>query len=369
MRIIPTLPNRVSRLYPILSLILAINSSILFYAWQMDQIKINSYATVDQREKTMQDQIEKLQSDQRQDKAQLNLQSEKVAQSVAQLADLQKQLDVKNTQLQQSQAQLKAQQDQLTSNANELNQLRARPPLFSFQNTSSNKNVAGMQTDVKEVVTNAYDYIQQIYGQPYLLNSIVITFVDKFSIEGSSGEIVIENSDKGIKINIHLKEFDKNSFEDTNTLIHEMVHGFHGIAVFNSSALEEGMTVATTDAVMDKMIAAGKLPKFSHLYLVITPDQYHNWNSTLRIPADNQALYASPEVSQIYQVIGTAWYQLYQNDPTGFKKINAANYPKVQKGLTPDNATVLDSIRASIKNVNGQPIDTYLSSNRSFNPN
>ena len=44
--------------------------------------------------------------------------------------------------------------------------------------------------------------------------------------------------------------FDENSFEDVNTIIHEIMHGFHGVAVFESSAFEEGMTVAATDAVM-----------------------------------------------------------------------------------------------------------------------
>ncbi|MEI6477599.1 MAG: hypothetical protein WCO52_01260 [bacterium] len=366
---LPSLPNRVSRLYPIFSLILAINCSILLYAWQVDQIKLASYATVDQQEQAMRDQIEKLQSDLRQDKSQLSLQTTKVDQVTKQLTDIQKQQDAKSAQLSTSQAQLKSQQDQLSKNADELTQLRARPPLFSFQNTSHISNVSAKEAEVKQVVSDAYDYIQKTYGQPYLLNSIVITFVDEFSIPGSSGEIIIENSSTGIKVNIHLKDFDKTNFEDTNTLIHEMVHGFHGVAVFQSSALEEGMTVATTDAVMEQMTQDGKLPHFSHLYLAGTADQYKNWNATLHVPKDNQALYESPQVSEIYQLIGMAWWQLYENDPTVFKNINAAYYPKVQKGILPDSGVVLDAIRSSIKTVNGQPVDAYLSANRAFNPN
>ena len=361
-------PTRVSRLYPLLALALALNSSVLLYAWQADRIKLESYASFDAREQSLRNQISDLQSSNRANSDKLELENQKVANATAQLQALQASLTDKSSQLTAAQAQLKSQQDQLSQNASELSTLRSRPPLFSFQNQSSQTNVASQEADARALVTSAYDYIQQIYGAPYLLNSIVITFVNSFAIAGSSGEIEIENSSKGITIDIHLKSFDKNSFQDINTLIHEIIHGFHGVAVFKSSIIEEGETVAATDAVMQKMMDDGKIPRFDQLYIDIDKPQYDAWNAVLPVPKDNQAFYSNPQVSEIYQMIGYAWYQIYLSDPSAFKDINAAYYAKVQRGITPDTAVALDAIRSSVKTVDGQPINAYLAANRAFNP-
>ena len=372
-----TLPTRVSRLYPIFSLILLLSTSAFFYAWQQTQLEINRLVTFEQREEGLHRQINSLIASQKQDQAKIQVQKQTLADINAKLAEIEKNLtertsdlSSKEKELSQAQEQLKNQRDQLTTNANELEQLRARPPLFSFQNQSSSlENATQKQEDIKDIITIAYEYIKLIYGDPYLLNSIVVTLTDTLSIKGSSAEIVIENGPNGISIKIRLPDFDKNKFEDVNALVHEILHGFHGIAVFNTTALEEGITIAAADAVMERMIADHKLPQFTHLYLSMSEAQYQDWNSRYKVYADNTVFYTDPNVGRVYQMIGTAWYKLYKEDSEFFKKVNTEYYPKVQQGLTPDAEMVLDAIRAAAPTVDGESIDVFLAKHRAFNPN
>jgi hypothetical protein len=369
------LPNRVSRLYPVFALIFLLISSGLVYNWQTTQISSDTVVgRQNQQIDLLKAQVALLQTQQSSDQSTLKIQRQKIDASSAQLKALQDQLKSTTNELAQKDAllktqtdQLKNQQDQLSKNAADIAQLRTHPPLFSFQNKSSLVDISTKEAAVKELVTNAYNYIQDLYGPPYLLNSIVITFVDSFSITGSSGEIVIENSDKGINVNIHLKDFDPNNFQDVNTVVHEMIHGYHGVAVLETSAMEEGETVAMADAVMERMIADKKIPAFVPLYLSISSTQYDTWNNTLKVAKESSTFYSDPNVSKVYQLIGTAWIRLYREDPTVFKKLNEAYYPKVQKGLVPDDAMIKDALRSIIPSVGGVPIDTYLANNRAFN--
>lgn len=370
------LPTRISRLYPLFTITLLITSSVLLYAWQYTQIQLNTVQeNVDKHEVILQSQVDSLTRDKEINDAVLKQQTEKVANVTTQLQALEKDyqlkadlLTAKEKLLTQAQDQIKNQEDQLSTNATELESLRTHPPLFSFQNTSSLYDITQKEADVKDLITNAYSYIQNLYGLPYLLNSITITFVDNFSIAGSSGEILIENSNKGININIHLKDFDKNSFQDTNTIIHEVIHGFHGVAVFDSSALEEGMTVAATDAVMSQMIKDGKMVDFGHLYLTLSDAQYATWNSQLTIPANNTLLYTDKNIAKIYMVMGKAWYRFYEADPLFFSKLNAAYYPLVQQGKSPDTNLILNAIRSVISHLGNISINDYLTNNIAFNP-
>jgi len=361
-------PTRVSRLYPVFSFVLLLSSGGFLYEWQAAKATLGNVPTIEQRNRDLSDQVLKLTKANSADQIALKSQRQQITDGAAQLAALQKQLADKASQITTLNGQLKNQADQLNANAAELQRLRTQPPLFSFQNQSSNPNVTQQQADVKQLVSDAYGYIKNLYGDPYLLNQVTITFVNEFTISGSAGEIVISNGSKGISMDIHLKSFDKSSFQDINTVIHEMVHAFHGIAVFQTSALEEGMTVAATDAVMKLMEADGKIPSFDRLYLATNDTTYAAWNASLAIPADNTAFYNSTDVSQVYQVIGTAWYRLYQADSGIFRKINAFYYPLVQKGQVPDTAMAQAAVRASISTVNGQPIDAYLATNHAFNP-
>lgn len=362
------LPKRVSRLYPIFAFVLLLAASSFFYAWQETRIELESLPDLVAKNQDLQTRYNELAKTSSQDQATLKLQKIQIDQATTKLTDLQTQLTSLNDQIGAKDTQLKNQQSQLSQNASELQNLRNRPPLFSFQNNSSNTNLSSQETQVKDVVSKAYDYIRQIYGEPYLLSNIKITFVDKFDITGSSGEILIENGPKGISIDIHLKSFDKHNFQDVNTIIHEMIHGFHGVAVFQSSAYEEGITVAATDAVMQEMINDSKLDKFDHLYLSLDSEQYLQYNKDLKVVADNDKFYLSPDISEVYQLIGEAWFKFYQADKNFFKELNTAYYPKIQKGQTAENSLVLDSIRATIKKVNGQSIDEYLNQNQAFNP-
>jgi hypothetical protein len=369
-------PTRVSRLYPVFSLILFLLSGVLFYSWQKAEINYETLAdTVAYREANLRAQVTALTQDRDKNQLLLSQQQAKIADATSSLQKLQAEYQSVQTQFAAAQAQLKAAKDQvkqqeaqLATNAAELEQLRKRPPLFSFQNQSSLADINSKEADVKALITNAYDYIVSIYGQPYLINSITITFVDSFSISSSSGEIIIENSNKGINIDIHLKDFDKTNFQDVNTVIHEIIHAFHGVAVFESSALEEGITVAATDAVMSKMMADGKITHFSHLYLTIDANTYTDWNKTLSVYADNDKFYADSNVSKVYQLIGTAWYKMYTQDNAFFKNLNANYYPLVQRGQTPNTTLIKNSIKAVLSQVANVPISTYLSDNKAFNP-
>jgi len=365
-----TLPSRVSRLYPAFALVFALSTAVLAYAWQSSELELSHLSTNSEKNiELLQSQVTALSQSTKDDESKLQVQKQQIDQAATQLADLKKQYDQASSDLATKESQLKDAQSQLTQTASELNDLRSHPPLFSFQNNSTSlKNVDTKESQIKTLITNAYGYIQTLYGQPYLLHSITITFVDNFSIAGSAGEILISNGPDGISINIHLKDFDPNEFQDVNTVIHEIIHGFHGLAVFTTSALEEGITVAMTDAVMSRMITDGKLPHFDHLYITLTPAEYATLNNSLSIPADNTAFYSNSNVAEIYQVIGMAWYQLYLNDPTVFKKINDYYYPHIQKGEKADTPLILDAVRSAIKTVNNQPIATYLAQNSAFNP-
>jgi hypothetical protein len=370
------LPTRVSRLYPVFALILLIANGLLLHSWQQVQINLDSLqSTVDIREASLKKQVEILTADRNQYQQQLTQQKAKAEEMVVQLQALEKQLAEKSDQLNAKEAQLKTTQDQvsrqeaqLSKNASELEQLRKRPPLFSFQNQSSLPDYETKQTDVRNLINSAYDYIVELYGKPYLLHSITITFVDSFSIPGSAGEIVLESGPQGLKIDIRLKDFDKNSFQDVNTVLHEIIHGFHGIAVFDTAALEEGITVAATDAVMRRMIADGKLRSFSRLYLAITEEQYSEWNRTLTVYRDADVFYRDTNVSKVYQIIGKAWYRFYEEDRTFFKRFNDLYYPQIQRGKPGDDALVLDTIRGTLTSVKGIPINTYLEGQRAFHP-
>jgi hypothetical protein len=351
-------PTRVSRLYPVLSLVLLLVGSGVLYRWQISQI--NADVTVQQRDKqiaTLSQQVATLTEQQQKDQTTLASQDKELKETTSQLQavkeSLQKvsdELSSKEKSLTEAQEKLKQQESQLSSNAAELQQLRTHPPLFSFQNKSTLADIDQKEAEIKEVVTDAYDYIQDLYGSPYLLNQITITFVDEFTIAGAAGEITIENSSKGISIDIHLKDFDKNNFQDVNTIVHETIHGFHGIAV------------------MERMIADGKIPNFKNLYIIATDAQYNLWNRTLTIPADNDAFYTSKDIAKIYQVIGYAWMGFYRQDKDFFKKLNEAYYAEIQKGNKGDDNLILDSIKKVIPSVNGIPINSYLSQNQAFNP-
>lgn len=376
-------PRRISRLYPIFSLILLLLGSGIIYTWQLNVI--NADTAVQDRDRKILDLESKLSNlsntvtvlsaKSQQDQADLDAKQLEIKTSQEKLTQIEQQLKDKATELanntaalQAAQTQLATQQSQLSTNASELEKLRQRPPLFSFQNSSTRASVTQDEADVKAVVNAAYDTIREIYGSPYLLNQIKISFVDEFSIKGSSGEIVITNGNQGVSIEIKLKAFSKSDFQDVNTLIHEIIHGFHGVAVLDSSVLEEGITVAATDAVMERMIQDGNLPHFDNLYIGLTDQQYQLWNSDLSFKKDNDAFYQYSEVAKVYQVVGKAWLNLYDQDNNFFKNFNNAYYPLVQKGQKPTDSLVRQTISGLITKVNGQTISSYLSSNKAFNP-
>ena len=369
------LPTRVSRLYPVLALTLLLSNSVLLYAWQRDQIELNNLSTVQEHQQELYNQITTFTKQQNLDQAKIQVQNQKITDTTnsltkvqQQFKDLSGQLDSKNQQLAQAQQQLTQQQAQLSKNATELQQLRTQPPLFSFVNQSDLPDIQTKEDQVKEFMQNAYTYVQNMYGQPYLLSHITITFVKQLTIPGAAAEIVITNSTQGISIDIHMLDFNKYDFESLETLVHELFHGFHGISVLQSSVMEEGMTVAATDAALAKMMADNKIPQFSHLYLTTSPEQYKVYNTSLQFPASNEAFYSSPDIAKLYQAIGYAWFQFYKQDPDFFKKLNETYYAQTQKGVLPTTSLILNSIRSILSTVQGEPINQYLQENKAFNP-
>lgn len=274
-----------------------------------------------------------------------------LAKKQAALNDLSKQFDDKKKALDEAQKQIDNQKSQLTANADELAKLRNRPPLFSFQNKSSVlADIETKKAAVKQVVTDAYETIESLYGKPYLLHSVTISFVDSFGNPKASGEIVITNSDKGLDLNIHIKDFNRESFNDDNTIIHEVIHSFHGLASLEPTAFEEGITVAATDAVMKKMIVDAKLPRFASLYISISDAEFAAQQKSLSIPRDTTAFYGSEKVADFYQVLGKAWYKLYEADADFFKKFNEKIYANKNAGQDLTEQMVLDTVRAVAPN-------------------
>lgn len=370
------LPTRVSRFYPAFSLTLALAVTVTTIGWQKTQIELVTLAdTVGPRVNQLEEQVDILSRQQKIDKATMAVQQQRITESNQKLTDLEKELSTRKSelastqqQLKDAQSQLERQNAQLSQNASELEKLRSRPPLFSFQNYSSNPDMREQQDSIKQLITDAYDYIQRLYGAPYLLQGITIQFVDTLSISGSSGEIVIENGSSGIHITIKLTSFDKDSFRDINTVLHEVIHGFHGVAVFDTAALEEGITVAATDAVMREMAEDGKIPAFPRYYINLTDAEYARLNASTTVKADSDAFYGSNDVATVYQMIGKAWYTLYEQDHDFFKKFNAAYYPKAQRGAALTDSTVRETVKAVIPSVNNVPVADYISQNKAFNP-
>lgn len=263
------------------------------------------------------------------------------------LTNVGEQLKSKQDELVVAQNQIDSQKAQLTANADELAKLRTRPPLFSFQVKSNTlANAEAKKEAVKRLVTAAYDVVEEFYGKAYLLHSVTISFVDSFTNTKASGEIIIINSDKGLDVEIRIKDFDSDNFNDVNTIIHEVIHSFHGLASPESPAFEEGITVAATDAVMAKLRSDDEIADFSQLYLRLSESQFKNFQNTLSIPGDSRAFYGSEQVADFYQVLGQAWYNLYLADNDFFKKFNERIYSVKQAGQGITNQLVLDTVRA-----------------------
>lgn len=263
-----------------------------------------------------------------------------------QLDDRKKELDTKAKELTEAQKRINDQKSQLDANSSELSKLRDRPPLFSFQvKSSSLADVEAKKAAVQQVVTDTYDTIQEVYGKAYLLHSVTITFVDSFSNDNASGEIIISNSKDGLAIDIRIKDFDKNSFADVNTIIHEVVHAFHGLAVLEPVAFEEGIAVATSDVVMTKMIAAGKLPRFSPLYIRLSEAEYQSKMNSMSISRNTDVFYGSDDAADYYQILGKSWMKLYEADSQFFKKFNEKIYAKKGAGQEVTEQLVLDTVK------------------------
>lgn len=370
------------QLWPFLLVVVLIGYVVFLQVLELNSTVDELIAYQDRQSQFASKTIAHFQSQRDRAQTEVELKKAEIAKKNQELQKVNKSLQTKETELAQKikdlsetqnqikllQTQIANQESQLAANSDELNQLRSRPPLFSFRNESSLNNIEEKKAQVKDVVTNAYDYVVGIYGSPYLLHSITITFVDNFTVDGAAGEIKISNSSEGLAIDIRLQDFDKNNFNDVNAVIHEIIHSFHGIAVFDTTVYEEGITVAATDIVLSKMIAAGKLPDYGQLYISINKNTYDNWNAIYQIPEDYNAFYNSPNVTKFYQMAGFAWNELYKSDNNFFKSFNEKFYNYIQNGEDASNDLVKSIISEVVSTAYGQAINSFLSKQRVFNP-
>lgn len=362
------------QLLPFILVILSLGLIVIIQIKELS-LAVDQIASYQKNQEQITAQIIRIYRNQKQRAQQeLIVKNDELAAKIKELAEVSRELEAqesllaaKQKEITSLQAQIKNQQSQLASNAAELERLRARPPLFSFQNESSQADISDKESQVKEVVTSAYDYIIAIYGQPYLLHSVTITFVDTVSVEEAAAEIRIANSQEGLKVDIRLRKFDKTDFNDVNAIIHEIIHSFHGLAVFDSAAFEEGITVAATDAVIQNMIRDKKLPDFGHLYITISDSIYQRYNRTLNIPHDSESFYQSADVSKYYQMVGWAWWQLYEEDSNFFKNFNERYYKHIQVGKNGTDNLVEMLIKEVVSTVNGQAVADYLAGQKAFN--
>lgn len=355
-------PTKPSRLFVLLFVVSAVANALLlinFGYWESRllverQSWKNSLQSVQSQAATYKQERDEAQAD--------------VAKKDAALADLDKQLADATAQLSTLNTKLKAQESQLAANSTELQSLRNRPPLFKFESATS-RDVTTAKADVETIVTAAYSAIQDIYGQPYILHQVTIQFVDSLSIAGAVGEIEIENSSQGISITIKLTDFDKNDPEDVDTIIHEIIHAFHGLAALNAPVTEEGITVAATDAVMSRLAGQGVIGNFGS-YVTLTAAQATNYNATLSTPPDDSSFYSLDKtlVQKYYQLAGWSWEQLAASDSGFYERFNEALYTKVSGGVKP-TASVVRAIIAQVKpTINGQSTSDWLAGQIIFNP-
>jgi uncharacterized coiled-coil protein SlyX len=301
-------------------------------------------------------------------KQERDLAQEDIQKKDARLADLDKQLSETTTQLATLNTRLKTQESQLAKNSAELQALRSRPPLFKFESATA-RDVTQDKADVEAVVTKAFTAIEALYGQPYILHQITISFVDSLSIPGAVGEITIENSAEGISITIKITDFSKDDPECVDTIIHEIIHAFHGLAAFNAPVTEEGITVAATDSIMATLAAQGVIAA-STPFISLSDAEAASLNSTLGPPPADSSFYDLPKstVQQYYELAGWSWQQLAQEDADFFRNFNEALYEKVANGNRP-TPTLIRTLVSQVKpTVRGESTATWLTSQVIFNP-
>ncbi len=325
----------------------------LLYVQKLEKgISADTIAARDTEISTLEGQTDKLEEKLTSAQAELDA---KLAELDAKKAEVDKataDLAVQTKALTDAQKKIKDQQSQISANSSELSKLRNRPPLFSFSVESSTLvNAEQKKEDVKALVTAAYDEIAAVYSYPYLLHSVTIAFVDTFSNPNAAAEIVISNGADGLALTIKLKDFDKNSFNDVNSVIHELIHSFHGLAILDPIAYEEGITVAAADAVMARLISQGAIPSFSPLYVRISSSQYASGPS---LPRSGSSFY-SASAADYYQIAGYGWSQIYKADSGFFKRFNEAIYTHKRDGeeITEDlvKQVLLETMPATVAGV------------------
>ena len=287
---------------------------------------------------------------------------EELKKSQDELKKTQSEIAAKKKEIDSLSGKIKNQESQLSTNSSELEKLRSRPPLFLVENKSSAGGSETSINELKSVVEAAFDEIRSLYGEAYLLNQVTVQLVDSLSRPNVAGEITIQNSKEGIKYTIRIKKFSSANYLDVTTIVHEIVHAFHGISFLEPVAYEEGITVAATEEIVSFLVSRGVVPNFSTRYLRISAEREAELEAEANfvIPASTDAFYGSDQTSNYYQMTGRAWQNLAAGDRGFYKRFNEALYAKVRAGVDPRGQVVLDTIRE---------IKGSVPNKKAFNPN
>ena len=362
-------PKRVSRIFVVLFIFSTVMNAVLAFGYGYNQLITNRIrSTYESSVNSALAQTARYKQERDDAQASVAQKNEQLANLNAELSEKTKHLTEVEAQLDATNAKIKSQEAQLAANSTELNQLRGRPPLFSFQTTTA-RDVSTDVADVKTVVSAAYDTIAQVYGSPYILHQITINFVDPgdLDIPGASAQITITNSSQGLTMEVKLPTFDKDSYENVNTIVHEIIHGFHGLAALNAPVMEEGITVAATDAVMSKLYTQGIIP-YNQSFVTLTAAQAAQLNTSLPVPSATSSFYQTANVGTYYNLAGWTWEQLYGADAQFFTKFNEALYAKAVAGVSLTPAVVRDIIAQITSTVNGQTVSAFIAQQITLNP-
>ncbi len=343
---------------PLVAFSVVVASLVMYQRQENQQIKAdlliqNTNLKIDQLHNTV------LKAKTAEDQKILSQKQDELKNKQAQLDKLTADYSAKLKEIDSANKQITSLQGQIDTTSAQLQKLRDVKPLFTFQIDNPNlSNVDQKKADVEDVVTAAYDEIQSIYSKPYLLHQVVIDFVQNMTIPGAYAETEVSNGPNGLSLTIRIRDFDKTNFMDVNSIIHEIIHSFHGLALMNPHAYEEGETVAASDAVMANLISQGKIQNFSPLYVRISNDDY--LNSSLTLPSDD-TFYSGNDVAQYYQLAGYGWSAIYQADHNFFKTFNEKLYDKVRAGETVNATTIQQLIGQSTSaTIHGKSINDWL---------
>ncbi len=190
---------------------------------------------------------------------------------------------------------------------------------------------------LKAAVAAIYPKIKEFYGAPSANNTVTITRDTETQYGGyfvpSLNEIAL-NCDKNFTIS-----------DSYGTLIHEIIHAFHGDYCIWSNPWEEGMTEAAEEIINNKM---------------------HNWHYEIGWESTYDVLnfpsWFQTDMYPPYYQGGAAWAKIYYENNNFFKNFNKEYY----KDRSNDNGMIQNTLFEVIQQVEGTPIQDWYAQQQIF---